>query len=375
VDTPIQTPQQENELLSLLRLQAIPHIGDQTAKKLIAGCGSAEEVFRTRKSQLLQLEGIGTRTLQGLYSSHHQHSAAKELRYIQDKNIGCLSYQSAAYPKYLKHCRDGPILVFTKGTYDITSKRIISVVGTRNSTSYGETFCETLAESLTPIDPVIVSGLAYGIDICMHKACISHGLTTLGILAHGLNQLYPREHIRYANRMEPNGGLVTEFWSSSKPNRENFLRRNRIIAGMSEATIVVESGSRGGALITADMANGYNREVFAVPGRIDDPWSQGCNQLIKSQKAHMITSAADLIYILGWDLPDPEAKPVQKELFITLDPDEQTVYSYLSDKGKSHLDDISLSCGFSISRTAAILFSLEMKKSIRPLPGKLFEIV
>jgi DNA processing protein len=252
---------------------------------------------------------------------------------------------------------------------------LISIVGTRNSTSYGHAFCEALIEDLLPLDPVVVSGFAYGIDICVHKACIRNGLTTLGILAHGLNQLYPREHIRYARQLEENGGFLTEFWSTSKPNRENFLRRNRIIAGISEATIVVESASRGGALITADMAHGYNREVLAVPGRVDDPWSRGCNQLIKSQKASMLTSAADLIYLLGWDLPSPKPKPIQKELFINLDPLEQSIYSFLLDNGKNHLDDIALSCGMSVSRTAALLFSLEMKKCIRPLPGKLYEAV
>lgn len=373
MNTVPERPNEEIELFSLLRLQAIPYIGDQTAKKLIDLCGSAEEVFRTKKSQLLKLEGVGTRMLRDLYASKFGLLAEGEFRYIRDNNINCLPFWSTSYPKYLKHCRDGPILIFSRGTFDLKGKKIISVVGTRNSTASGQAFCESLASDLVPLDPVIVSGFAYGIDISIHKACIRHGIPTLGILAHGLNQLYPREHIRYAGQMESNGGFITEFWSSSKPNRENFLRRNRIIAGMSEATVVVESASRGGALITADMAHGYNREVFAVPGRVDDPWSQGCNQLIKQQKACMLTSAADLIYVLGWDLPRPEPKPVQKELFISLDPHEHCVYSFLTEKGKDHLDEIAFGCDLSVSKTAAILFSLEMKKCVRPLPGKLYE--
>ena len=371
----IHHPLNEIELLSLLRLQAIPYIGDQTAKKLINVCGSAEEVFRTKKSQLLKLEGIGTRILKDLTANRYWKAAENEFRYILDKGINCITHGSAGYPKYLKYCRDSPILLFSRGTFDLSGKKVISVVGTRNSTAYGQAFCEAFIEELASLDIVVVSGVAYGIDICAHKACIRNGIPTVGILAHGLNQLYPRAHIRYARQIESNGGFLTEFWSSSKPNRENFLRRNRIIAGISEATVVVESASRGGALITADMAHGYNREVFSVPGRVDDPWSQGCNQLIKTQKASILTSAADLVYLLGWDLPSERPKAVQKELFITLDPLEQEVYTFLMNNGKNHLDDIALGCELSVSRTATILFSLEMKKCIRPLPGKLYEAI
>ncbi|MCX2718586.1 DNA-processing protein DprA [Poritiphilus sp. M415] len=363
------------ELFSLLRLQAIPNIGDQTAKKLIEYCGSAEKVFRTKKVHLLKLQGLGSRILQELHTKQFGKAAERELRYIRDHGIGYIPYGRKDYPKYLRHCSDGPILLFARGTFDLKGKRMISVVGTRNSTSYGEAFCDSLVEDLAPLNPVIVSGFAYGIDISIHKACIRNDIPTLGVLAHGLNQIYPRNHIRYAGQLESNGGFLTEFWSSSKPNRENFLKRNRIIAGISEATVVVESASRGGALITADMAHGYNREVFAVPGRVDDTWSQGCNQLIKMQKASMLTSAADLIYMLGWDLPAPKPEPVQKQLFISLDAKEQIVYSFLTKNGKNHLDEIALGCGLSVSITAALLFSLEMKKCVRPLPGKLYEAV
>lgn len=374
MDSTFQGPHTETELFALLRLQAIPHIGDQTAKKLIAALGSAEAIFKARKSELLRLGGIGSRMLQGLFHTQYQSAAAKELKYIRDKQIQWVSFRSPAYPKYLKHCRDGPILLFSRGTFDLRGRKIISVVGTRNSTGYGQAFCDALVEDLLPLAPVIVSGFAYGIDIQIHKAAIRHGLPTLAVLAHGLNQLYPREHSPFAKPVERNGGFITEFWSSSKPNRENFLRRNRIIAGISEATVVVESANRGGALITADMAHGYNRDVFAVPGRVGDYWSQGCNQLIKVQKAHMLSSAADLVYILGWELPAPKNKPAQKELFIDLNGEEQRIYSFLEARGKQLLDDIALNCDLSVSQTATLLFSMEMKGCIRPLPGKCYEI-
>ncbi len=367
-------PDSENEFLALLRLQAIPNIGDQTAKKLIAHCGSASAVFRDRKTHLLKLDGIGTRTIQGLFDEQYLKAASREFRFIEDNRLECISFQDAAYPKYLKHCRDGPILLFTRGNFSLTNSRVISMVGTRSSTPYGDAFCEAFIEAISPLRPVIVSGLAYGIDIQVHKAAIKYGLPTLAILAHGLNRLYPSVHSRYANRMMQNGGFITEFWSSSKPDRENFLKRNRIIAGISEATILVESGERGGGLITADMAHSYNRDVFAVPGRIGDPFSQGCNHLIKVQKAHMLSSVADLVHVLGWDLDMQDSRPRQKELFTTLDTTEQGIFSFLEANGKQLLDDIALSCRLPVSQTATLLFHMEMKGYVRPLPGKYYQV-
>ena len=365
----------ENELLALLRLQCTPYIGDQIAKKLITHCGSARAVFSERKGHLMKLEGIGTRIIAELFNTQYRKAALKEFRFIAHNNLNWISFQDKAYPKYLKHCRDSPILLFTRGNFNLTNSRIISVVGTRSSTPYGNSFCEAFIEVLAPLRPVIVSGFAYGIDIQVHRAAIKYGLPTLAILAHGLNRLYPRGHSRYANQLMQNGGFITEFWSSSKPDRENFLKRNRIIAGISEATVLVESGERGGGLITADMAHSYNRDVFAVPGRIGDPYSQGCNHLIKVQKAHMLTSVADLVYILGWELDTKKNKPRQQELFTTLDSSEQRIYRFLEVNGKQLLDDIALSCSFPVSRTATLLFNMEMKGCIRSLPGKFYEIV
>jgi DNA processing protein len=231
-----------------------------------------------------------------------------------------------------------------------------------------------LIEDLAPLDPIIVSGFAYGVDIVAHQLAMEHNLQTIGVVAHGLNQIYPKPHKKYVAKVEQNGGFMTEFWSSSNPDKENFVRRNRIVAGMTEATIVIESADRGGSLITANMANDYNRDVFAVPGRVTDKYSQGCNNLIKTQKANVLTSAADLIYILNWDL-EKEVKPVQKQLFVTLEDEEQKVYDYLLKTGKEVMDIIALRCDFPIYKISGMLLNMELKGVIRPLPGKLFEAI
>jgi DNA processing protein len=247
-------------------------------------------------------------------------------------------------------------------------------VGTRQITSNGTEFCKKFLEDLAPLNPIIVSGFAYGVDIVAHQLAMDHGLQTIGVLAHGLNQIYPKTHKKYMAKMEQNGGFLTEFWSSSNPDKENFVRRNRIVAGMSEATIVVESADKGGSLITANMANDYNREVFAVPGRITDKYSQGCNTLIKTQKAQLLTSAADLIYHLNWDL-QTATKSVQKQLFVSLDPEEQKIYDYLLQSGKEVLDSIAIDCQMPTYKLSSLLLNMELKGVIRPLPGKLFEAI
>ncbi|MEC7262800.1 MAG: DNA-processing protein DprA, partial [Bacteroidota bacterium] len=302
--------------------------------------------------------------------------AEREYQFLSKEDIKPLYFMEEAYPTQLKHCVDGPIVLFQRGNMDLKHRKIISVVGTRNVTSYGSSFCESFIEEIAPLNPVIVSGLAYGVDITIQKAAMDKGLQTIACLAHGLNQIYPKTHKKYKSQIEENGGFLTEFWSTSQPDRENFLKRNRIIAGMSEATIVVESAEKGGSLVTADLANGYNREVFAVPGRVTDKWSKGCNDLIKQQKAHMLTSAAELIYLLGWDLEQKSDKTmVQKQLFVELDPTEQSIYSYLQLNGKQLLDTVALECKLPIFKTSSTLLNMEMKGVIRPLPGKLFEAI
>lgn len=364
-----------NELVAVLRLQHIPNVGDITAKKLIAHCGSPSAIFQDKLHQLLKIDGVGSSMLRELHHSDHIRAAEAEYRYMLDNAIAYSYFQDPDYPRYLKHCIDSPILLFKRGNIALENRKTISIVGTRNITTYGSAFCEQFIEDLAWLNPVIVSGFAYGVDIHTQKAAIKRGLQTIGCLAHGLNQIYPKAHAKYLTDTEKNGGFFTEFWSTSKPERENFLRRNRIIAGMSEATVVIESAERGGSLVTADIANSYNRDVFAVPGRVQDKFSVGCNNLIKQQNAHMLTSAADLIYLMGWHLEDKKPKTVQKQLFVVLDDTEKSIYSFLQKDGKQLLDSIALGCQLPVFRVSSTLLNMEMKGVVRPLPGKLFEAI
>ena len=365
----------ETDLLNILALQNVAKIGDITAKKLIAHCGSAEAIFKESKKNLLKIDGIGTISISDLFGKYHFEEAEKELMFIKENNINCLYFMDSSYPEKLKHCIDAPILLFQSGNIELKNRRIISIVGTRKITTYGVGFCEQLVEQLAVFNPVIVSGFAYGSDITAQKAAIKHGLQTVGCLAHGLNQIYPPVHKKYVVDVERNGGFLTEFWSTSNPDRENFLKRNRVIAGLSEATIVIESAERGGSLVTADIANSYNRDVFAVPGRTTDLQSVGCNNLIKYQKAHALTNAMDIPYILNWELEEKKKPVIQKQLFVELDEQEKVIYNFLKTNEKQLLDIISIECQIPIFKVAGILLNMELKGVIRPLPGKLFEII
>lgn len=363
------------ELFNLLALLKVEGVGDIVAKKLINHCGSVENVFSSKSRLLKSIDGIGDILIKKLNDKTIFEKAEQELRFIEKEKTAILYYQNDDYPDKLKHCIDGPILLFASGNFDFKNRKIISIVGTREVTSHGIDFCKKLVEDLALFNPIIVSGFAYGVDIIAHQAAMENKLQTIGVLAHGLNQVYPKPHKKYVAKMEENGGFLTEFWSNSNPDKENFVKRNRIVAGMSEATVVIESAEKGGSLITAIMANEYNRDVFAVPGRTSDKFSQGCNNLIKTQRANLMTSAADLVYILNWELENKATKPVQKQLFVTLDNEEQKVYNYLQQNGKQLLDIIALECDFPIFRISSLLLTMELKGVIRPLPGKLFEAV
>ncbi|MFB9106962.1 DNA-processing protein DprA [Flavobacterium gyeonganense] len=364
----------EQDLFYVLALLRVEGVGDIMAKKLLANFGSAEDIFKAKTNQIAAIDGVGSVLLKNLKDKTVFEKANKELDFITKNNIKVSFFKDENYPDRLKHCIDCPVLIFSAGNINLKNKRIISIVGTRQITSYGIEFCRTLIEDLAPLDPIIVSGFAYGVDIVAHQLAIENKLQTIGVLAHGLNQIYPKAHKKYMSKMEENGGFITEFWSTTNPDKENFVRRNRIVAGMTEATIVIESADRGGSLITANIANDYNRDVFAVPGRVTDKYSQGCNQLIKTQKANVLTSAADLVYMLNWDIKS-DVKPVQKQLFIELESEEQKIYDYLIKNGKELLDIIALQCEFPIYKISGILLNMELKGVIRPLPGKLFEAI
>ncbi len=365
----------EFDLLNILALQHVPKVGDITAKKLISHCGSPEGVFKEKKKNLLKIDGIGTNVINELFDAAHIKEAEEELNFIKENKINCLYFKDIEYPEKLKHCIDGPILLFKTGNIDLKQQRIISIVGTRKITTSGIAFCKKLVETLSPFNPVIVSGFAYGTDITAQKAALEHRLQTIGCLAHGLNQVYPKVHKKYVTDVKQNGGFLTEFWSSSNPDRENFLKRNRVIAGLSEATVVIESAEKGGSLVTADIANSYNREVFAVPGRTTDSQSVGCNNLIKYQKAHLLSNPLDVAYMLNWQLEEEKKPAVQKQLFVELDHDEKVIYNYLKQKDKQLLDVIALECSMPTFKTASVLLNMELKGVIRPLPGKLFELI
>ena len=362
------------DLLYVLALLKAEGIGDVTAKKLISICGSAEAVFKT---PLSKLKGIGKgaeNMLRQLKSPSLFIAAEAELNFIQSQGIQTAYFLDDNYPERLKHCFDGPMLLFSQGKINFQNRKIISIVGTRQVTPHCAAFCKQLIADLAPLDPIIVSGFAFGVDIIAHQAAIEQGLQTIAVVAHGLDQLYPKAHQKYVPQVQENGGLLTEFCSGTPPEKENFVRRNRIVAGISEATIVIESAEKGGSLITANRAFDYNRDVFAVPGRPTDKYSQGCLQLIQSQKAMLLSSAADLVYHLNWEINQPK-KAVQKQLFVQLDEQEQKVYDYLAKTGKEELDVIALACELPIYRLSGLLLTLELKGVIRPLPGKLFEAI
>ncbi|MDY7394616.1 DNA-processing protein DprA [Aureibaculum sp. 2210JD6-5] len=363
------------ELLHVLALINANGIGDVMAKKLISHCGSATAVFSEKNQNLGKIQGVGTSITYALKDKTLFERAAQEVEFINKNNIQYSYFQDDDYPNYLKHCFDAPILFFKKGNMDINNYKTISIVGTRQMTGYGKSVLEDLIVKLKEYNPVIISGLAYGVDIHAHKLALENKLQTVAVLAHGLDRIYPALHKKYADEMLRNGGLITDFWSGSKPDRENFVKRNRIVAGLSQATVVIESAEKGGSLITADIANSYNRDVFAIPGRITDAYSRGCNQLIKINKAAALTSAKDVAYILGWEKDDEKKKAVQKQLFVELSDTEKQVYNYLLKEGKQQLDVIALHCNLPIFKIATLLLTLELKGIIKPLPGKIFEAI
>ncbi len=360
--------------LHKIALTFIKSIGPVTAKNLLAYCGSAEKVFSASRKQLLQIPGIGEKTVDAILGTNALTRAAEELIFVEKHAIEVLFFSDENYPKRLKNCIDSPILLYFKGKANLNHTRIISVVGTRNATDYGRNLCRQLAEVLAPYNVLIVSGLAYGIDVTIHKECISNHIPTVGILGHGLDRLYPQLHKSVAQKMVLNGGLLTEFPILTNPDRQNFPQRNRIIAGIADATIVVEASLKGGALITAEIANSYNKDVYAFPGRTNDLFSEGCNFLIKTNRAGLINNANDLIYYLGWDDTVKQNKMQwQTTLHLNLTVNEQKVVDLLKN-GQLSIDDLSIALNIQQSKLAIIILTLEMQSIIVSLPGKVYKL-
>lgn len=368
----------EEEILAVLRLQNTNLVGDILVKKLIATVGSAAEVYREKKYLLHKINGIGKSTIEQIFDPSTLRKAQIELEHINKNKTKFRYFLNDDYPKNLQHCIDAPILLFEDGNIDLSNQRIISIVGTRNMTRYGREFCEQFIEDLVPYNPIIVSGFAYGVDICAHKSAISNSLQTIAVLAHGFDHIYPKIHKKYIHMVNANGGFFTEFFHDESPYRENFLKRNRVVAGLSQATIIIESAEKGGSLVTADIANSYNRDVFAVPGRVSDSLSKGCNDLIRNHRAHLLHSAEDIVKHLNWDLPNKKTslqKVIQKQLFFDLSSEEEKICNYLRDHGQQMLDMIAVETDIPVRQMATLLLNLELNGIIRPLPGKVFELV
>ena len=364
------------QLLYHIAITSIPNIGDVTAKKLIAYCGSSEQVFKEKKGVLEKIPGIGPVNANKIiqHKTEALVIAEEELKFIRKNEIVPLFYLNDNYPKRLLHCEDGPVLLYAKGNVEYNNPKVISVVGTRKATDYGKDFCEQLIKDLAPHNPLIISGLAYGVDVCAHKSAIKNNLPTVGVLAHGLDRLYPVQHKSVASQMLERGGLLSDFKSGTKPDRENFPKRNRIVAGMSDLTVVVESSKKGGSLITACLANDYNRDVFALPGRVGDSQSEGCNNLIRSHKAALIQSAKDIEYVMGWE-SSKKAVTNQTQLFVELTPNQKTITALLSKQDKIGIDELSLLAKMPMSKTTALLLELEFEGLVKTLPGKLYKLI
>ncbi|MEI6949595.1 DNA-processing protein DprA [Paraflavisolibacter sp. H34] len=366
----------KSELLYQLALTLIPNIGDVHAKILVQHFGSAGAVFRAGKGEIENIEGIGTVRARCIREFHDFDRAEKEIGFLERYGIRPLFLTDPDYPQRLLNCYDSPTLLFYKGAADLNASWVVSIIGTRHHTDFGKAFTEKLVKELAEEKVLVVSGLAFGIDGAAHKAALKHDLPTVGVVGHGLDTIYPSEHAGLARDMARHGGgLLTEFLSTTKPDKHHFPLRNRIVAGMSDATVVVETAIKGGSMITAKLADSYNRDVFAVPGRPGDAKSAGCNHLIKYNKAILLTGADDLLEVMGWKERKKEAGPHQRELFIEMTPEERQVVELLQEKGTAHIDEINLRSGLSSSSVAAAMLNLELQGLIATLPGKLYKLV
>lgn len=366
----------KEELLYQVALTLVPNIGPVQAKILLQHC-EAEEIFHAKKHFLEKIEGIGPVRAASIKQFNDFAKAEEEIRFIEQYKIKPLFLTDKDYPQRLLNCYDSPTLLYYRGDADLNPSKVICIIGTRNHTEYAKQVTEKLVKDLSDQQVTIVSGLAYGVDAIAHKAAIKNNLPTIGVLAHGLDQIYPAEHTGLARDMvKHGGGLLTEFRRKTKPDKHNFPSRNRIVAGMSDATIVIETNIKGGSMITAELANGYNKDVFAVPGKINDAKSTGCNYLIKSSKALLLTEAKDLLDTMGWAVKkSKKAKTnTQKELFIELQPDEKIIVTILKEKESVHIDELNLRSGLSSGAVAAAMLNLELQNVIVSLPGKLYRL-
>lgn len=367
----------DEELVYLMALSFLPRIGSVLSRQLIAYCGSAQAVFKKKKHQLERIPGIGPERAAAIVHARVRDAAEAEWFFLQRHDIRVHSFQDSNYPYRLKQCADAPLVVYYKGSESLNTAHVLAIVGTRNITPYGREIVERLIQELKSYGVLLVSGLAYGVDIAAHKSALKIGIPSIGVLAHGLDRIYPAAHRSTAEKMLSCGGLLTEYPSATQPERDNFPARNRIVAGMSDATIVIESADRGGALITAEFANEYNRDVFAYPGRTDDPYSAGCNRLIRTHKALLVESAEQIIESLNWhsSIDTEESKQLQLRILPDLNEAQLALMKILHKSGVIHLDQLSWECQLAVGKTAAMLLELEFMGLVKTEPGKLFRAV
>ena len=364
-----------NDLLYQIALTLVPNIGDVQAKALITHFEDASAIFKAKRKDLERVDGMGIIRAKAIKSFQDFARAEKEIAFIEKFKITPLFQSDSTYPKRLLNCYDSPLILYYKGTADLNCPKIVSIVGTRNFTAYGKQVCEKLIEDLSHQDILVASGLAYGIDTISHKNALRHGLKTVGVLAHGLDRIYPPENKSLAKQMIEHGGLLTDYISNTNPDKQNFPRRNRIVAGMSDVVVVIETTFKGGSLITAELANGYNKDVFAIPGRITDVKNEGCNYLIKSNKAGLITSASDLMDNMGWSDIKKTSPKKQRELFIELTTDERIIVDILNEQEGTNIDELYTKSTLTSSAVASALLTLEMQGIVISMPGKIYKLM
>ena len=356
-----------------LALVSTPLVGAQTTKLLILHFGNAQAVFEASAEQLLGVPGIGPQITKNLLDGDLLHRAAETIQHMTDKKIRLIFFTEASYPKRLRAYTDSPAALFVQGNADLHTTRIISIIGTRRPTPYGLRICTELIQELVPYSPLIVSGLAYGIDICAHRTALDKGLSTLGVMAHGHSYLYPQSHKAVSQKMLTAGGLISEYPPFVYPEKKYFPMRNRIVAGICDALIVVETGEKGGSIITANLANGYGKDVFAVPGRLGEAKSKGCHLLIKSHRANLYESAKDLEYILGWGKGSQD-KRMQQTLFPELSEEEKIVVNLLQEMGTSTVDQLTYIGVVHPSKLMGVLLELECRGIIKVHPGQQYTL-
>ncbi|MDA3882602.1 MAG: DNA-processing protein DprA [Bacteroidales bacterium] len=356
----------------LLALNMLEGIGPIMAKQLVTYFGSAEAVFNESPQNLQKINGIGGVLTRAIRHNNALRKADEELELADKKNIKICAYTDAFYPERLRNCEDSPLIFFYSGNVDFNSQKIISIVGTRNATEYGRKVCEDIIAGLASYKPIIISGLAFGIDVCAHKNALQNGLETIAVLGSPMQRIHPSGHFAIAEQIREHGAVLSEYHSKTVFEKSLFVRRNRIIAGMSDASIIIESKKRGGALLTADFAQQYNRDVFAIPGSVGQSYSEGCNMLIKTNKAALIESANDVVKNLNWDIQPNQH--VQKRMFVELTDDEQTIHTILTSETEMTVDVIALRSTFPMSKVSSLLLSLEFKGVVQTLPGKRYRL-